>query len=223
MPIELSARTRRGAALTVLAERLASDLAQHAPAHDRDGTYPFDGIAALREAGYFAAAVPEPLGGLGVRSLHDLVVAASRLARGDASLAIGVNRHMAVLGNVARRWRAATALGDVRRAAAFGETLTEVVHEGEIIATAVSEPGQDLTHPVTTATRTECGWRVDGAKIFCTMSPAATVLFTTVSFVDDEGQERYGYARIPARAAGVVIHDDWDGLGMRASGRHSAT
>jgi alkylation response protein AidB-like acyl-CoA dehydrogenase len=76
---------------------------------------------------------------------------------------------------------------------------------------------------VTTATRTECGWRVDGAKIFCTMSPAATVLFTTVSFVDDEGQERYGYARIPACAPGVVVHDDWDALGMRASGSHSVT
>ena len=101
--------------------------------------------------------------------------------------------------------------------------MTEVVHEGAIIATAVSEPGQDLTHPVTTATRTESGWRVDGAKIFCTMSPAATVLFTTVSFVDDEGRERYGYARIPASSPGVVIHDDWDALGMRASGSHSVT
>src|SRR3954447_25218358 len=154
MPIELSARTRRGAALTVLAERLASDLAQHAPAHDRDGTYPFDGITALREAGYFAAAVPEPLGGLGVRSLHDLAVAASRLARGDASLAIGVNMPTAVGCKLAPRWEAAVAAGDERRAAAFGATLEEVAREGTVIATAVSEIGQDLTRPATTATRT---------------------------------------------------------------------
>jgi alkylation response protein AidB-like acyl-CoA dehydrogenase len=163
------------------------------------------------------------LGGLGVESLHDLVVASSRLARGDASVAIGVNMHMAVLGNVARRWRQATVSGDLRRASAFGETLSEVVHDGAVIATAVSEPGQDLTRPATTATRTDAGWRVDGAKIFCTMSPAATVLFTAVSFIDEEGEERYGYARIPARAPGVVIHDDWDALGMRASGSHSIT
>jgi L-evernosamine nitrososynthase len=223
MPIQLSARTRSGADLVALAEQLAGELAVAAPEHDRDASYPFEGIAALQRAHYFTAPVPCELGGLGVESLHDLVVAASRLARGDASLAIGVNMHMAVLGNIARRWRMAAALGDVRRASAFGETLTEVVHEGAIIATAVSEPGQDLTHPVTTATRTESGWRVDGAKIFCTMSPAATVLFTTVSFVDDEGQERYGYARIPACAPGVVVHDDWDALGMRASGSHSIT
>jgi alkylation response protein AidB-like acyl-CoA dehydrogenase len=223
MPIPLAARTRAGADLVALAERLASDLAAAAPQHDRDGSYPFDAIAALHRERYFAAPVPCELGGLGVESLHDLVVASSRLARGDASVAIGVNMHMAVLGNVARRWREATASGDLRRASAFGETLAEVVHDGAVIATAVSEPGQDLTRPATTATRTDAGWHVDGAKIFCTMSPAATVLFTTVSFTDDAGEERYGYARIPATAPGVVIHDDWDALGMRASGSHSVT
>jgi alkylation response protein AidB-like acyl-CoA dehydrogenase len=223
MSIQLRAQTPSGADLVARAERLADDFAVAAPEHDRDASYPFEGIGALQRARYFAAPVPAELGGLGVESLHDLVVASSRLARGDAALAIGVNMHMAVLGNIVRRWRAATTLGDVRRASAFGETLTEVVHEGTIIATAVSEPGQDLTHPVTTATRTASGWRVDGAKIFCTMSPAATVLLTTVGFVDDEGEERYGYARIPARAVGVTIHDDWDALGMRASGSHSVT
>jgi alkylation response protein AidB-like acyl-CoA dehydrogenase len=223
MSIPLSARTPAGADLVALAERLADDLAVAAPGHDRDGSYPFGSIAALRRARYFSAPVPAELGGLGVESLHDLVVASSRLARGDASVAIGANMHLAVLSNVSRRWRMATAGGDVRRAATFGETLTEVACDGAIIATAVSEPGQDLTRPATSATRTASGWRVDGAKIFCTMSPAATLLFTTVSFTDDDGEERFGYARVPATAPGVVIHDDWDALGMRASGSHSVT
>ena len=55
------------------------------------------------------------------------------------------------------------------------------------------------------------------------MAPAATVLFTAVSFVDDDGSERYGYARVPAGTPGVVVHDDWDALGMRASGSHSVS
>ena len=37
-----------GAALVALAERLADDLAAGAAAHDRDGSYPFEGIGALR-------------------------------------------------------------------------------------------------------------------------------------------------------------------------------
>ena len=223
MPIELTAGTEPGARLVELAERLAADLATRAAHHDRSASYPFEGIDALRDAGYFAAPVPSELGGMGVGSVHDVLVAASRLARGDASVAIGVNMHTTVLRNIVRRWELAVAAGNERRIAAFGATLRAVARDGAVIATAISEPAQDLTRPATTATRTASGWRIDGRKIFCTMSPAATVLYTAVTFRDAAGGERYGYARVPPGAPGVVIHDDWDALGMRASGSHSIT
>jgi alkylation response protein AidB-like acyl-CoA dehydrogenase len=101
--------------------------------------------------------------------------------------------------------------------------MEDVVRGGAVMAAAISEHGQDLTRPQTTATRTPAGWRIDGRKAFCTMSPAATVLLTAVTYVDDEGDERYGYAQIPADAPGVRIEGDWDALGMRASGSHSVT
>jgi L-evernosamine nitrososynthase len=223
MPIELTATTEQGERLVAGAERLAAAFATRAGYHDRESSYPFASIEDLHAAGYFAAAVPEEVGGLGVTSVHDLVVAASRLARGDASVAIGVNMHTAVVRNIVRRWQVAVRAGNERRAGAFRSALEAVAHEGAVIATAVSEPGQDLTRPATTATRTQAGWRVDGRKIFCTMSPAATLLFTAVRFAGPNGEERYGYARVPADAPGVVNHDDWDALGMRASGSHSIT
>ena len=78
-------------------------------------------------AGYFVAPVPAPLGGLGVSSVHDLVVASGRLARGDASVAIGVNMHLVAVLRLARR------LGDRARAPAtpvasraFGESLRAI-------------------------------------------------------------------------------------------------
>ena len=92
--MELTARTAAGADLVALAERLAEDLGSRAAAHDRDGTYPHESIRSLRDAGYLVAPVPAELGGLGVSSVHDLVVASGRLARGDASVAIGVNMHL---------------------------------------------------------------------------------------------------------------------------------
>jgi alkylation response protein AidB-like acyl-CoA dehydrogenase len=55
------------------------------------------------------------------------------------------------------------------------------------------------------------------------MSPAADVLYTAVTLSDESGNDRYGYAMVPHEAAGVVIHDDWDALGMRASASHSIT
>jgi len=53
------------------------------------------------------------------------------------------------------------------------------------------------------------------------MSPAATDLYVSVTYADGEGVERYAYAMVPTGAPGVVVHDDWDALGMRASGSNS--
>jgi len=223
MPRQLSARTVAGERLVALAETLAEDLATRAAAHDRDASFPFDSFAAIKASGYFTAPVPFELGGLGVTSVHDVVVASSRLARGDASLTLGVNMHLVYVLNVARRWQIARAAGDERRVRGFGESLEEIVRKGTVFAAASSELGQDLTRPATTATRTEDGWIVTGRKVFCTMSPAADVLYAAVRFADRDGLDRYGYALVPRTTPGVLVHEDWDALGMRASGSHSVS
>ena len=223
MPIELAARTDAGGRLVATAERLSETLAANAALHDRDGSFPFEAIEALKAVRYFAAPVPVDLGGLGVCSAHDLVVASSRLARGDASVAIGVNMHLIAVANMERRRQLAVAAGQDRRGRAFAASLAQIARDGVVLAAAISEPGQDLTRPATVATRTGSGWRIDGRKLFCTMSPAATALYVAVTYEDAEGVERYAYAMVPTDAPGVVIHDDWDALGMRASGSNSVS
>jgi len=223
MSLELTARTDPGTRLVALAEKLANEIGPRAAAHDRDASFPFDSFAAVKRSGYLAAPVAEQLGGLGVTSVHDLLVASSRLARGDAALTLGVSMHLVFVLNVARRWQIATAAGDERRARAFGETLEEVAHGGTVFVSAASELRQDLTRPAATAKHTETGWIVSGHKVFCTMAPAADVFYTAVTYTDDGGRERYGYAMVPRRTSGVVIHDDWDALGMRSSGSHSVS
>jgi alkylation response protein AidB-like acyl-CoA dehydrogenase len=223
MPIELTAHTDAGARLLAVAEQLSDVLTARAAEHDRDGSFPFEAIDALKEAGVFAAPVPVELGGLGVSSAHDLVVAVSRLARGDASVAIGVSMHLVAVLNMERRREVAAAAGAERRARAFASSLEEIATDGVVLAAAISEPGQDLTRPGTVATRTESGWRIDGRKMFCTMSPAATDLYVSVTYVDGDDVERYAYAMVPTDARGVVVHDDWDALGMRASGSNSVS
>jgi alkylation response protein AidB-like acyl-CoA dehydrogenase len=223
MPIELTAHTDAGARLVAIAEQLAEGLAARAAEHDRDGSYPFEAIDALKRAGYFAAPVPVELGGLGVSSAHDLVVASSRLARGDASVAIGVNMHLIAVLNMERRRQVAVASGADRRARGFASSLEQIARDGVVLAAAISERGQDLTRPGTLATRTESGWRIDGRKLFCTMSPAATDLYVAVTYTDRDGAERYAYAMVPTDAPGVVVNEDWDALGMRASGSNSVT
>src|SRR4051795_387346 len=82
---ELTAQTEAGGRLVALAETLAREIAPHAAAHDRDASFPFDSLAAVKASRFLTAPIPEELGGLGVTSTHDVVVASSRLARGDAA------------------------------------------------------------------------------------------------------------------------------------------
>ena len=223
MLIELTAHSEPGHRVVAIAEELSAEFATHAARHDEDGTYPFEAIDALKAAGYFTAPVPIELGGLGVSSAHDLLVASSRLARGDASVAIGVNMHIVAVLNMRRRYEVAVASDNERRARGFAASMRQIARDGVVLAAAISETGQDLTRPGTVASRTASGWRIDGRKMFCTMSPAATDLYVAVTYADDEGVERYAYATVPTAAPGLVIHDDWDALGMRASGSNSVS
>ena len=131
--------------------------------------------------------------------------------------------HLVAVLNMERRRQVAVAAGAERRARGFASSLERIARDGVVLAAAISERGQDLTRPGTRATRTASGWRIDGRKLFCTMSPAATDLYVAVTYADGEGVDRYAYAMVPTDAPGVVVHDDWDGLGMRASGSHSVS
>jgi hypothetical protein len=131
--------------------------------------------------------------------------------------------HLVAVLNMERRRRVALAAGHERRARGFASSLEQIARDGVVLGAAISEPGQDLTRPGTRATRTDAGWRIDGRKLFCTMSPAATDLYVSVSYADADGVERYAYAMVPTDAPGVVVHDDWDALGMRASGSNSVS
>src|SRR3954466_2539525 len=139
MPIELSAHTDAGGRLVAAAELLSEQLAASAAEHDRDGSYPLEAIALRRVAGYFAAPIPVELGGLGVTSAHDLVVASSRLARGDASVAIGVSMHLVAVLNMERRRQVALAAGHDGRAGAFAMSLEQIALGDVVLAAAISE------------------------------------------------------------------------------------
>lgn len=223
MEHELQADTEAGRRLVALAESLAADFATRAGEHDREGSFPAENIDALRATGYLAAPVPRGCGGMGVETIRDVLVASSRLARGDGSTTIGVNMHLNVTMGLRRSYERALATGDGARAAGIAATLQGIARGEIVLASLSTEPGRELTEPATRATRTAAGWTISGKKTFATMSEAATHLVVSVSWEDDNGNERVSFVQVPADAPGVTLNHDWDAMGMRASGSGSVS
>jgi alkylation response protein AidB-like acyl-CoA dehydrogenase len=218
MNFELQATTDAGRKFVALAEEHAADFATRADQHDREGSFPHENITAMQESGFLAGPIPVEHGGLGVESKLDLMIGISRIARGCASTAIASNMHLAGAWEVARLWRWGEQTNPVLMPAIEG--LLKAIGSKQIVAcAALSEAGTDVSAPMTEAVPSDDGYVINGRKIFGTMSPAATLAFTTVRVPRGDGYAR-SMAIVPLGFPGVKVMDNWDAMGMRASGSH---
>jgi alkylation response protein AidB-like acyl-CoA dehydrogenase len=220
MNMELRSQSAPGARLVELAEKHAAEFAATAYEHDRAGSFPSANWERLKQSGLLAGTVPADLGGLGVTSVHDVVVAVGRLARGDPSTAIGTAMHLTAFWYLSRLWRQEAV--DPTTAGSLRLLLRRCARGHAVACVALSERGTSLGWPATTAVPEGAGYRVEGRKTFCTNSPVATLFLSTVRLRDAGAgggePDRLGFAVIPREVPGVEVHDNWDALGMRASG-----
>ena len=204
--MELQPLTKPGRRFVELAEE-----------HDREGTFPVEAFEAMKASGFMAATVPEAFGGLALDSAHDLGVGLNRLARGDGSVAIAANMHLSFGLIGTRLVRGAREAGDDETVAAT-EGLLAMVGGGAIAMANATEAGTDLRHPLTEATPVEGGWAINGRKIFGTLSPIADLFFVPARTPREDGSYGRGFAFVFRGTSGQQILDNWDALGMRASG-----
>jgi len=220
LDFELKALTETGKRMVELAEKHAADFAVTADEYDRKGVFPVENVTALRKSGFAAAAVPEEFGGMGVTSNHDCMVAMNRLGRAEGSTPLAFIMHLSRTLGTARALRRAIATGN-QALQGRSEELLKKIGAGELIITvANSEPGANIRTSRTLATKVEGGWLFNGAKTFATGSPAADMLAVRARYENEAGEQRMGAAIVPVDRPGVEILDNWDGMGMRASGSH---
>ena len=73
-----------------LASVHADDFKSRVTQHDRENSFPFENVDAMKASGYTNMTVPSELGGGGV-SVLDFALAQERLAQGDGPTAVAVN------------------------------------------------------------------------------------------------------------------------------------
>jgi alkylation response protein AidB-like acyl-CoA dehydrogenase len=188
--------------------------AAHAARHDRDGTFPVEGLGSLRESGYLGLVVPSSFGG-GDATVTEMVLGNLQLAHGDASLALVVAMHCALLGRVrdASAWPSSQ----------FARVAEEVVATGGLINSLATESEMGSPSrgglPATTAVAVDGGFVLNGRKTFS--SGSSVLRWGVISAAVQTDAPYLSNFLVPMSSPGVRIEASWDSLGMRATCSHT--
>ncbi|MDT4992002.1 MAG: hypothetical protein QOH97_1894 [Actinoplanes sp.] len=201
------------------ARRLAPRFAARAAGYDRDGSFPVEDFADLRAAGLFGLMVPARLGGSGA-GFADYAAIAYELARGNGATALIFNMHASVTGALSSVTdELADALGLPAEALATRDAYLTAAARGAWYAVAMSEriAGSRLSQLTTSYERIPAGYRIRGAKTFCSGAGHADAYLIAARSEADQSQ--VSQFLVP-RGDGLLVQETWDALGMRATGSH---
>lgn len=217
--------TPRQRSLLSLANELGrGKFAARAAQWDETATFPFANYEDLRAAGLLALCVPQEHGGGGADYATYMMVAAE-VGRFCGATALTWNMHISstmwtgVLADGIPMTEAERAEHARRRAIHF----QRVVKDGAIYAQPFSEGSAAAAGRApfgTTARKVEGGWRVNGRKIFASLSGAADY-YGILCTEDKDGQAPDSrdtlYLAVPAASEGLAVSGEWNPLGMRGT------
>ncbi len=216
---ELDERQRE---LVAAVEALGPRFAERAARYDREASFPHENYADLREAGLLGLCVPEAYGGRGA-DLKTYAIVSATLGKYCGATALTFNMHACstlwpgVLADALDMTAAQRKEHEANRAVHF----ERVVREGAIYAQPFSEGSAAAAGRApfgTTATRVDGGWRINGRKIFASLSGAAHYYGVLCTEAKPELSMRDTlYLAVPGDAPGLSVVGDWDPLGMRGT------
>ncbi len=189
---------------------LTATLAAHAERHDREASFPYEGIEAVHRAGLLTATVGARSGGPGGR-LADTVRILGALGAGDPAVALVSAMTLFI--------HAAEARTPYWPAEVYQEVLAESAERATLVNALRVEP--DLGTPVrgglpaTVALRRGDHWELTGRKIFST--GAVALRWMLVWARTDEPQPRVGSFLVRSGSPGLTVDPTWNHLGLRAS------
>ena len=152
------------------AEEIAARIAEHAATHDADDSFVTEGFAALDEADFFAALVPEEFGGGGAK-ISEVADALKIIgaACGSTALAASMHSHIVALAAWRFKHQAAPTDGLLKRVAAERLRL-------------VSSGGSDWLKSAGTMEKVEGGYRLTARKAFASGSPTGDLMSTSAVY-----------------------------------------
>ena len=191
--------------LPALVHIIGPRFAEGADARDATDTFVDAHYDVLKEHKVFSAMVPKDLGGGGIG--HGAMCAFLRdLAHYCSSTALALSMHQHLV---------AAAVYNHRNGRP-GQKLLERVAASETVL--VSTGAADWMESNGSVERVGGGFRVTARKPFASGSPRGGLLVTSAPYEDPQEGWQVLHFPVPFSAEGVSLADDWQTLGMRATG-----
>ena len=206
----------------LVAELGRSHFATRAALHDREASFPRENFDDLRQAGLLALCVPRAYGGLdGDFATYALVVA--EMGRHCGATALSFNMHASACMGAGLIADGLTMTAAQRSEHEQHRQLhfAHIVEGGKLYAQPFSEGGAAAAGKAawsTVAHKVDGGYRINGRKIFASLSGAADFYGVLCTLdMPGAGPRDTLYLAVPAEAEGLNIVGDWDPLGMRGT------
>lgn len=190
-----------------VAQQLAEEFAERAGEIDRDGRFPTENLARMKEVGYLTIAVPEELGGGGA-DLATVVECQGIIAGACASTALSTNMHIFGIGAASEGWYG----GDKTAAPIFQMVAAGMVVGGSLTDAAT---GLNVRTSSTPATKVDGGYVITGRKSFCSLAPVLDFFWGTAADTETGQLLLFG---LPRETEGLRFVDTWDTMAMRGTG-----
>ena len=191
----------------------AQVLADNAPEADRTGQFPWAGIRAVHESGLLESTVATRYGGKGA-TLYDAAIILAALGRGDPSVAL--ISAMTIFNHLGQAGKNHWPEGLYTRLLAEGKQRPLLLNAARVEPELGSPARGGL--PATRARRTANGWSITGRKRFVTGAHGLTHFLVWAH--TDETPPRVGTFVVPNGLPGIHVIENWNSLGMRATGSH---
>jgi alkylation response protein AidB-like acyl-CoA dehydrogenase len=191
--------------LQALVQIIGPRFAEGAAERDAGDVFVAGHYDVLKEHKVFSAMVPGDLGGGGVK--HSAMCSFLRqLAHYCPSTALALSMHQHLV---------AAALFNHRNGKPGLKVLERVAAAETVL---ISTGANDWMESNGSVTRADGGFRVSARKTFASGSPKGGVLVTSAPYEDPKEGWQVLHFPVPFSAQGVSLADDWQTLGMRATG-----
>lgn len=188
-----------------LTHDLGESFAVRADQQDKDGSFVFENYEVLKMHKYFSATIPVELGGGGVS--HQEMCNIIRIFAhycGSTALAFSMHQHLV-----------AAAIWKYKHKGESAPMLKKVANDQLVL---VSTGARDWLDSNGEVSKTDGGFLVSAKKHFASQSIAGDIAVTSAPYLHPELGWQVLHFSVPLKNEGVAVLDDWDTLGMRATG-----